>query len=132
MSEKSRDHVDQVCTILDEHRGADTVALYIGEVSSFADYFVISTASSEGHLHGLFRQVHEYVKAQQLPVLNSLKQARNSGWILIDCGFLVIHLMTEDSRHFYELERLWSHGEEVFHSSSSSSAAPSSSESASP
>jgi len=130
MLEKSREHVDHICTMLDEHRGADTIALYIGEASSFADYFVISTAASEGHLHGLFRRVQEYVKGQELPILNSLKQARSSGWILIDCGFLVIHLMTDESRNFYELERLWSHGEEVFHSSGASSP-PASSDSSS-
>jgi ribosome-associated protein len=48
-------------------------------------------------------------------------------WRLIDLGAIVIHLMTEKARSFYELERLWGAADVVYKSSSSSRSSSSSS-----
>jgi ribosome-associated protein len=128
MSDKDS-QVQRICSTLDEHRSRDTVGLYIGDMCSFTDYFVISTANSEAHLEGLFHQLIDYLKSNGIDPLNSLKQSRDSGWILVDCGFVIVHLMTEEMRNFYELEKLWFHGEQVFGSSGSASGSAQSSSS---
>ena len=43
----------EVAEFLDSHKGGDTVALFIGAISSFTDCFVITTATSEAHMRGL-------------------------------------------------------------------------------
>lgn len=109
-----REHVEAIAELLDDHRGTNTLAMYVGETASFTDYFVISTASSMGHLRGLHRQLEEYLHAEGIPPLNRHKRNDENAWTLLDCGFLVIHIMTEDMREFYDLEHLWFGGEVIY------------------
>ena len=110
-----------VAEFIDEHKGIDTVALYIGDKSSFTDCFVISTANSEGHLKGLYTNILDMLKEKNIDLLHRKKNMDDSGWVLIDCGGVIIHLMTPEKRSFYDLERLWFEGETFYHSSSKSS-----------
>lgn len=109
-----KEHVDRIAGLLDEHRGKDTVALYVAGAASFTDYFVITTASSMGHLRGLHRQLEEYLHRAGIPPLNRHKRSDENAWTLLDCGFVIIHIMTEEMREFYDLERLWFGGEVVY------------------
>jgi ribosome-associated protein len=117
----SKNLARELALYIDDHKGVDTVALYIGEKSSFTDCFVITTASSEGHLKGLYNNILELLKAKKIDLLHRKKNMDNTGWVLIDCGNVIIHLMTQEKRSFYDLEKLWFEGETFFHSSSKSS-----------
>lgn len=106
--------------ILDEHSGVDTLVLDIREQSSWTDYFVISTVSSHAHMKGILRYVREYLSNKQIVPLHPHKNSRDDGWMLIDCGSFIVHLMSAELRGFYELERLWYTGKVLYHSSKSS------------
>lgn len=117
MSENNNDRKDaviEVSELLTHYEGADTIALYVSEVCSFTDYLVITTARSTAHLGGLHRRLEEYLGKHDIRPLNSHKRSAENGWTLLDYGFMVIHLMTEDMREFYELERLWFNGEVIY------------------
>lgn len=107
-----------VAKFLDEHRGRETVAIDITEKSSFADFFIITTVNSMGHLRGLLDQLFPFLGELDMDPLNGKKRRDDDGWILLDCGFLIIHLMTEEFREFYDLERLWFGGTTFFKASS--------------
>ncbi len=103
------------------HRIADeggerTVALQIGAVSTVTDYFVITGARSHAHLHGLVRRLRDALAELDLEPARSQKRGDDSGWVLFDCGFVVVHVMLAELREFYDLERLWLDGEVVFQS----------------
>lgn len=103
-----------------EHQGDETLVLDVSQVSSWTDYFIISTVRSTGHLKGLVRNIQIFLNKNNIPILHRQKKIHEEGWVLIDCGFMVVHLMDEDTRSFYELEKLWYSGETVFQSSKSS------------
>ena len=91
-----------------EKMGSDVVALNVRDISSIADYFVIVTATSVPHLKALTGHLEEEVrnKFQRRPLAIDGEPA--SDWILIDFGSVLVHIMGEESRSKYELERLWS------------------------
>ena len=109
-----------VAKLIDEHLGENTVVLELGEMSSWADFFVISTVRSKAHLTGLVKHLKDYFREKHITILNSYKTMTFSGWELIDCGSIVIHLMDSEKRDFYQLERLWFKSKILYHSSKSS------------
>ena len=120
MEKGGREAALEVARLIDEHKGEDTVVLDISGVSSFADYFVISTARSSAHLAGLHRELDFLLKSQGIRARNGHKSGGESGWLLLDCGDFVIHLMEKEQREFYDLERLWFKAERLSYWSKSS------------
>ena len=117
----SRTLAEKTARFLEEHKGQDTVALSVREQSSFTDFFVIATVTSEAHMRGLYRNVLDFLSREKAALHPRRKIAGDEGWLVVDCGTVVIHLMTQEKRIFYDLERLWFEGEVIFHSSSKSS-----------
>ena len=110
----------QVAQLLEEHLATDTIILRVTEICSWTDYFVIATVRSHAHLRGLVDRIVPIVKGAASPPRNSYRHAADQGWVLIDCGGFVIHLMDQEKREFYELEKLWWEGVEITYSSRSS------------
>lgn len=97
----------RVAGFLDELGATDVIALDISSHSAFADAFVIAQANSRGQLQGFQRQVEEQLFELGLLASNHRKRGDESGWYLIDCGSVIVHLMLQEQREFYGLEKLW-------------------------
>jgi ribosome-associated protein len=111
--EQSSDHNENmksayaIAEHLENNGGNNVRALDISIQSSFADAFVLASAESTGQLRGLHRRTHEIISELNLAPRQSHKRDDESGWLLIDCGGIVIHLMIQELREFYDLEKLW-------------------------
>jgi ribosome-associated protein len=119
-SSNEEEKVIGLAKLLDEHKTENTVVLNMGKKNSFTDYFVISTVRSQTHLKGLVDRVLRYLKDNNISVLHGVKKPDNVGWLLIDCGYFVIHLFENEMRDFYDLEKLWFKSELMYQSSKSS------------
>ena len=106
--------------MIDAHLGKETALLDISEQSGWTDYFIIATANSATHMKGLYRRVQEFLSEKGVKPLRRRKHIADEKWLLIDCGDFVVHLMSEDSREFYDLERLWYEGKKIDYWSKSS------------
>lgn len=111
----------EIGRLLDMHKSKNTVVIDVSAQSSWTDYFVITTVNSMGHLKGLVKHIKSFLSEKDIDVLHRHKRIAEDGWELIDCGFMVIHLMNENMRGFYDLEKLWFNGEVMYQSASSSS-----------
>ena len=91
---------------LDDKKGIDIRLLRITDISSLADYFLICTGSSNTHVKTLCDAVEEAMDRLGEPALR--REGHRSGtWVLLDFGCLVLHVFTDETRKFYDLERLW-------------------------
>jgi ribosome-associated protein len=94
---------------LAEHKGRDVAVLDLRSLVSWTDFFIIATASSSAHLAGLLRLVKGWAAETGLsPLSGGGKNSKDDSWVFIDLGSMVVHLMRESAREFYELENLWS------------------------
>ncbi|MGL1891928.1 MAG: ribosome silencing factor [Spirochaetaceae bacterium] len=102
---------------IDGLKGLDTLAIDLGNDCSWTGYFIISTCSSSAHLRGVVDQIRQKVHTLNYNIKQNRKNPGNQGWVLLDCGDFVIHLMTEESRLFYNLEDRWDRAEKIYSSS---------------
>ena len=114
------DFITALARIVEDHKGTDIIALDISTSCSWTDFFLITTTSSQAHVKGLLKHIKEYLSLNGVEIIHRRKHLAEEGWVLIDCGFMVIHIMSEDMRKFYELEKLWHNGIILYHSSKSS------------
>lgn len=67
---------------------------------------VIATGSSRRHIEAMAEHVLERLKAHGM--VGSIAEGRGqSDWVLIDAGDVIVHLFRDETRRFYDLERLW-------------------------
>lgn len=101
----------EIAKLMEDGKGKDVTLLDISGLNSWTDYFVIVTVNSSAHWQGLYKQVKEYIKENDLEIhLTNKKTPDGDDWNLIDLGAIVIHLMSEQARQFYDLEKLWHNG----------------------
>lgn len=91
---------------LEDNKAENILALDIEGISSFADVIMIATANSNRHAKSLAEKLVESIKASNINILN-VEGKIESGWILVDCGGVVVNIMKEEVRDFYDLEGLW-------------------------
>ena len=101
----------EIAKLMEDGKGKDVTLLAISGLNSRTDYFVTVTVNSSAHWQGLYKQVKEYIKENDLEIhLTNKKAPEGDDWNLIDLGASVIHLMSEQARQFYDLEKLWHNG----------------------
>lgn len=92
---------------IDDLKGQDIITLDVQGKSSITDYMVICTGTSSRHVVSIADHVAQESRAAGTIPLGV--EGENSGdWVVVDLGDVIVHVMQEDSRRLYELEKLWS------------------------
>ena len=104
----------EIAKLMEDGKGIDVTLLDISGLNSWTDYFVIVTVTSSTHWQGLYKQIKEYIKENDLEIhVTNRKSPDGDDWNLIDLGSIVVHLMSESARSFYDLEKLWHAGKVI-------------------
>ncbi len=104
----------EIARLMEDGKGNDVTLLDISGLNSWTDYFVIVTVNSSAHWQGLYKQIKEYIKENDLEIhVTNRKSPDGDDWNLIDLGAIVVHLMSESARTFYDLEKLWHAGKTI-------------------
>ncbi len=106
-------HVKIAVEAAREKKALDVTVLRLIALTEFTDYFVIFSGSNGKQVQAIADEVALQLKKQyKLRPLNT--EGRNKAeWILMDFGTFVVHVFVEESRRFYDLERLWRDAERV-------------------
>lgn len=91
---------------LQDVKAKDIIELDVSSISNVADAIVIASGTSTRHVKALADNVAEEArKAGFRPI--GIEGERDAEWILIDLGYVVVHVMLPTARKFYDLESLW-------------------------
>ena len=112
MSMNSKDLAIQAVKLMDAKKAVDVNLIDIREVSTLGDYFVIATGTSSTHVKALADELEMRLKEEGASP-DHIEGYRSNSWILLDYGNVIVHVFTEESRAFYDLDRLWQDGEKV-------------------
>jgi ribosome-associated protein len=97
---------------LDDRKAEDLKVLYVGELSSITDFFILATGNSEPHLKALINSVSRELKDLHTTLIGSDARA-GSGWAVIDAFDVMIHVFIPEQRGFYKLDELWKDAESI-------------------
>jgi len=98
-----------IVNALEEKKGENIILLDIKEITSFTDYFIICTATSNRMLNALADGVMEKTRIDHNRK-GRIEGTPDSGWIIVDYGDIVVHIFDTELRQYYRLEELWDEG----------------------
>lgn len=101
-----RELSQQIAETLIDKKALDVILIDISPKASFADYFVMASAGNERQLEALKGHVEDLLEPQGL-FPKSVEGKRDSGWILMDYGDVVVNILTRDMRDKYNIEKIW-------------------------
>ena len=97
---------------LEDKKANDVRVIDIAGVSVIADYFVIASGSNTNQVQAMADSVREALgRAGHEP--RQVEGYGSANWILMDYNDIIVHIFSDESRTFYDLERIWRDGKEV-------------------
>jgi ribosome-associated protein len=106
-----------------DRKAMDLVALDVSGLTSYADTFLIATASSDRHARAIADAIREAEAAMGAKPLG-VEGYDEARWVLLDLGDVIVHVFLAEVREAYDLERLWSDAQPIALSASESPAQP--------
>jgi ribosome-associated protein len=100
------DRIKLAISAASEKKALHTVVLDLREIATFTDYFVITSGNNERQVQAISDEIVETLKKSGTPAAR-VEGYKTAEWILLDYGDFVVHIFHEQSRTFYDLERLW-------------------------
>ena len=97
---------------LQDKKAENIQIIDIHEISTVADYFVITSGSNRSQVQALADNVEEKLAANEIRPKN-IEGYNTANWILLDYRDILIHIFDKESRGFYDLEHLWRDGKLV-------------------
>lgn len=111
LEEKAVSYTDGVmsiiCDILKREKGRDLVAINIEYKTNWVPRMIIVTAESARHCVAMAKALKQELK--DLKLVKNARIERNEGdeWVVLSTGTIVVEIMTEASRDYMDIERLW-------------------------
>lgn len=94
-----------------EKNARNIVLLDVSGKTIVADYFLVASGLTTVTVRALHEELEKKLKEKNIPV--RAEGFRDARWIILEVEGTLVHLMREEDRDFYRLERLWSNGENM-------------------
>ncbi|GAB4507521.1 MAG: ribosome silencing factor [Sulfuricaulis sp.] len=97
---------------LEDAKARDITVLDVRKISDFTDYMVIATGTSNRHVQSTADKVVDALRTHGVRTMG-VEGGKIGDWVLVDFGDVVVHVMREETRDFYNLEKLWSDAKHI-------------------
>ena len=92
---------------IEDLKGRDIIDLNVKGKSTVTDSMLVCSGNSKRHVISIAENVAQESKLAGNPPL-SIDGQSDGEWVLVDFGDIVVHVMQDETRDFYQLEKLWS------------------------
>ena len=96
-----------VARAADEKQASDVIVLDVGEILAITDLFVVASANNKRQVRTISDAITDAVRKETGRSPLSSEGVTEQQWILIDYGSVVVHIFDDETRRFYEIERLY-------------------------
>jgi len=103
----ARQRADIAATAAGAKKGDDIVVLDVGDIIAITDVFVIASGTNRRQVRTIVEEVEHQIAEQAGVKPVSVEGLEDASWVLLDYGDLVVHVFLDETRAYYDLERLW-------------------------
>ncbi len=96
----------KVVELIEDKIGEDVVCFDLREASSLTDYFIIATGGVDTHVRAIAENMMVELKKEGVQPY-SHEGVDTATWVCVDYGDVIVHVMRETERKFYNLESIW-------------------------
>jgi ribosome-associated protein len=89
-----------------EKKGNDIIILDVKKLTDVTDFFLIVSGESDLHVKAISDYLEEKLEQEQIKVWHR-EGYSNLNWVLLDYVDVVVHIFRDQSRQYYQLEKLW-------------------------
>lgn len=104
--------LDFILNTLDEDKAEDIVQIDLRGKSAIGDYMVVCSGRSTRQVIALAEKLADKLK-HELSRASKIEGKDAGDWVLIDTGDIIVHVFRPEVREFYQLEKMWTEGEEM-------------------
>ncbi len=101
-----REKLEIVKNALEDKKAHDIEVINVSQQTSLGDYFVIASCQSTVQVRACVDEIEEKMQEAGEEVRHT-EGYRGGNWILMDYGDIIVHVMQQEMREFYDIERLW-------------------------
>lgn len=106
MNLTSKEKALKIAKLLDDKKALDIKILELKDLTIITDYFVICSAESTTQVKAFTEHIEEQMEREGFKPF-SIEGFNYAHWVLLDYGDVIVHIFLEETRHYYDLERLW-------------------------
>jgi ribosome-associated protein len=102
---ESKEKAEFIFEVAESIKAESTEIVEVKAKTVMMDYIVVCSGTSDVHIRSIADRIDEEMRKHKLRPRGI--EGRESGWVLLDFGDVVVHVMREEQRQFYDLESLW-------------------------
>ena len=89
-----------------QNKAVDLTVINLAGKTNFADYMIIASGTSRRHITFMANDLKKNIKTMGFKGV-TIEGLKHADWVLVDSGYIIIHIFRPEFREFYNLERLW-------------------------
>ena len=101
------DNHTSILTDLESNKAENILSMDVSKKTSIASHMIFATGTSNRHVNALSQSIYRSLKKSGFKGAY-IEGNNNTGWIVIDCGDIIVHIFKKEVREFYNLEKMWS------------------------
>lgn len=103
---KLNEMIDLVQNSLEDMKAVDIVSIDVTGKSSLTDVLIMATGNSTRHVKSIADNVGIDAKEAGIDIIGTEGKG-SAEWVLVDLNDVIVHIMLQSTRDFYQLEKLW-------------------------
>ena len=105
-------YAQAAATLASDIKAEEIAILSVGTLTSYTDYFVVSSAPSERQTNAIASSIEDtFRRGGQKPI--GVEGKNEGGWVLLDFGDFVVHTFSSPAREYYDIEGFWADAERI-------------------
>lgn len=105
-NKSSQDSLQILTNAVEDAKAQNITILDVAHLTTITDYMIICSGTSSRHMRHIAETTITAAEEAGITLI-SQEGLSSQDWMIVDAGDVIVHVMSEEARGFYQLEGLW-------------------------